>query len=608
MAVRVASGLLAKGQIAALLDKVFPERFTGRDRYRVWLKGRRITKAFRNMLRKQQDAWEHKPLFSIILVLQNSSPEFLSRTIQSVAAQFYPAWELWILHDRPGGDYVKRPDLAPAMKDARVRLLSLDSDGDIARACNTVTKESKGDYIAILGCNDEIAPHALFAVARAIINDPQIDMLYTDEDRISDEGERFDPCFKPGFSQEFLLSSPYTGRLALFRRSLVPELGGFLSDFNLALEYDVALRIAFRAGRVTHIPDILYHRRSETLEDNRAIQEATAEARRRAVQKAIDRLGYKATVSEGALPGTNRIHFEIADQPLVSIVVPSAGKATKSEQHRWLVLDLVESIVEKSTYRNYEIVICDNCSFDPVLTKLLDNHGAKLVRYKKPEFNLADKMNLGVKHARGDYVILLNDDMTVIAPGWIEEMLMWCQQDGIAGVGAKLLYPNGRIQHCGMHLNRFGSGHVFYKCPADDKRLCGSALLVRNYSAVTGACLMVRKHDFLDIGGFDPAYRIDCSDVDFCLRLRDRKGRIVFTPFACLCHFESMSKEPAPPGDFDAFRANWQKALNSDPYGNRQLSADHSRLTVALPPRPLIAEYFGCGESTHSDPRDTGAH
>ena len=591
-----AVGMLARGEFEILMEKAFPDRLDEQSRYERWLRGRVATAEFCEMVRAQQQSWENPPRFCIVAVVRSTPDEVLANAVQSLIEQLYPWWEMHILHAGP----LVRETLPEVFADSRVKLVPLDCRKGVANACNGILERTEAEFLSIVAACDRLAPHALFAAARVIIANPDVELLYTDEDSITESNQHVDPVFKPGWSPELLLSADYLGAMTLLRCSALCEHGGFQTEYDHALVYDAALRMGFPNGRVEHISDILYHRCSNSLAKTASSDQLESEYRH-AVQSAIRRAGYKGLVGAGPYELTHRISLELKNKPLVSIVVPSAGQPVAPEGGNWLVLDLVRSIVRKTTYPNFEIVVCDNSNFGSELTEQLGEFGVRLIHYEAGRFNLAEKMNLSVKHARGDYVILLNDDTLVMTPEWIEEMLMWCQQDGIAGVGAKLLFSDGCIQHCGMHLNKFGPGHVLYRCLANDTRLCGSAHLVRNYSAVTGACLMVAKSDYWDVGGFDPAYQTDYSDVDFCLKLRDRHDRIVFTPFACLHHLESMSKEAAPPNDFDTFRENWENALDGDPYANRQLSLDGSRPTVALPPRSLIDEYFGGSELGRSD-------
>jgi GT2 family glycosyltransferase len=416
-------------------------------------------------------------------------------------------------------------------------------------------------------------------------------MLYSDEDKISMTGVRSGPFFKPDWSPEFMWSCMYTCHLGVYRRALVEAVGRFRSEFDFAQDYDLALRVSARARDVVHVPDILYHWRI-TPQSTAGGAEAkpTAElAARRAVQASIEAEGLSGRVLDSAYRGMHRVSLDLPGTPLVSIVIPTAARRINRRKKRWYLLDLLRSMAG-STYSNVEIVLVHNGDIEPDLQAALAAFKPVYVHYQEKVFNIAQKMNLGVDAASGAYVLLLNDDMTVIAPNWLEEMLMWFSRPGVAGVGAKLLFPDDTVQHAGVLLLGQGPSHVYYGARRDYPGLVGTNCLVRNYSAVTGACLMARRQDYIDVGGFDPFFRVNYNDIDFCLRLRQR-GRIVYTPYALLHHYESVSRDKAPPAELRQFNERWSHIVGADPAYNRNLSQRSGFMDLSPHPRHLHDDY-----------------
>lgn len=562
--------------------------------YRDWMRRRTVTEDLHRRFVARGAEFSIRPCFSIIMPTFNSPPAFLEKAIGSVLAQTYPEWELLAVDDGSTDPQVRSILQGHAMRDPRIKPVFLPVNGGIASASNVALGRAGGDYVALLDHDDELAPHALHAFTEAINREPQADWLYSDEDKIDERGSRSHPFFKPDWSPAYFLSCMYSCHLGVYRKSLVKRLGGFRPDYDFAQDYDLALRIAASTTRIVHIPDILYHWRllpQSTASGSQAKPQAELAARR-AVQDFVDRGLFGGSVTAGPVPGTHRVRFDIAGEPLVSIAIPTAGRRCGAHEQSWYVLDLVRSIRERTTYRNIEIVVSENGDLAPELEQALRDLGARLIRYESEVFNLSDKINCLAEATRGDYLLLLNDDMRVISPGWVEEMLMWCQQGGIAGVGGKLYFPDGRIQHAGVLLLGQGPSHPYYLHHGSEIGQVCSAIVPRDYSAVTGACLMVRRADFLAVGGFDPSYRINYNDIDFCMRLnRHTGGHFVCTPYACLEHHESVSRPEPVPGDLERFNAQWREVVGSDPFYNVNLSQNSSGFTLGPTPRPLEEVY-----------------
>lgn len=589
-----AARLVLRGDWRVLRQRIASGAGTDTADYRRWVRSRTLTPALRQRFIARSLLFGLRPRFSIIMPTFNSPPAFLVKALESVQAQTYPDWELLAVDDGSTdpttlailGDF--------ATRDPRIKPTFLPVNGGIAAASNVALGQASGDYIALLDHDDELAPHALHAFAHAIDRAPQADWLYSDEDKIDEGGHRSSPFFKPDWSPAYFLSCMYSCHLGVYRTSLAKSLGGFRSQYDFAQDYDLALRFAAATPHIVHIPDILYHWRmlpQSTASGSQAKPQAELAARR-AVQAFVDCGPYGGKVEAGPVPGTHRVRFAIAGKPLVSIAIPTAGYRNEAHGGGWYVLDLVRSIRERTTYPDIEIVVSENGDLAPGLRQALLEFGVRLVRYESEVFNLSDKINQLASATRGDYLLLLNDDMRVISPGWIEEMLMWCQQDGISGVGAKLLFPDGRIQHAGVLLLGQGPSHPYYLHHRSEIGQVCSAIVPRDYSAVTGACTMVRRTDFEAIGGFDPAYRINYNDVDFCMRLNAHTGgHFVVTPYACLEHHESVSRPEPVRGDLEKFNRQWPAIIGRDPFYNLNLSQNSARFALEADPRPLQEMY-----------------
>lgn len=589
-----AVGLVLRGDWRVLRQRIASGAGAEAADYRRWVQSRVMTTALRQRFIARSQEFSLRPRFSIIMPSYNSPPAFLIKALESVQVQTYPDWELLAIDDGSTDQAVHAILRDFAARDPRIKPTFLPVNGGIAAASNVALEQASGNYVALLDHDDELAPHALDAFAAAINRAPQVDWLYSDEDKIDLQGRRSSPFFKPDWSPAYFLSCMYSCHLGIYRTSLAKRLGGFRREYDFAQDYDLALRFASATSQIVHVPDVLYHWRmlpQSTASGSQAKPQAELAARR-AVQDFVDRGPFGGKVEAGPVPGTHRVRFAIAGQPLVSIAIPTAGYRSGARGGSWYVLDLVRSIRERTTYPNIEIVVSENGDLAPDLERALREEDVRLVRHESEVFNLSDKINRLADATRGDYLLLLNDDMRIVSPGWIEEMLMWCQQDGICGVGAKLFFPDGRIQHAGVLLLGQGPSHPYYLHHASEIGQVCSAVVPRDYSAVTGACMMVRRADFQAIGGFDPAYRINYNDIDFCMRLNAHTGgHFVFTPYACLEHHESVSRPEAVRGDLEKFNRQWSDIVGRDPFYNLNLSQNSACFAPAADPRSLQEVY-----------------
>lgn len=475
--------------------------------------------------------------------------EHLERTLDSLRSQELP-WTAWIALP-PAETRIREYADALAREDRRVTVLApgaaLDTGLDVASP------------LAVLASPGiTLAPDALGAMLRARSEDALVELVYADEDRTDAGGRRYAPCFKPGFSPDLLRSTAYTGRLLGF----APELAARAGGVGAGEPHDVALRFSEHARHVAHVPCVLHHVPPDVALDDGASA--------RAITQALQRAGEEGeVVALGA--GRFRVRYRILGEPLVSVVIPTRDRLE-------LLRIAVASVLERSGWRNLELVVIDNSSSDPETLRFLERVASPHRVLRRPgPFDWAGLNNDAAREARGEYLLFLNNDVEAREDGWIEPLLEHAQRPGVGPVGAKLLYPDGTIQHAGVALGMDGfAGHPFRGALADDPGPCGVLSVARECSAVTGACLMIRRGLFQSLGGFDPELRIAFNDVDLCLRARERGHRTIWTPHARLVHHESASRSAVHPrGEYLLVRRRWGTlALEPDPHLSPNLDQD----------------------------------
>jgi GT2 family glycosyltransferase len=399
----------------------------------------------------------------------------------------------------------------------------------------------------LVGDVDRLHPNALTSIDAALRSTPDADFVYTDEDEIGRSGRHRNPLYKPGWSPERLQTEMYTGRLSFLRRTLVEELGNLDLSFAGTAEWDLMLKVTEQARAILRVPQVLYHRGAIEVEGEDGDSETSAAASARAVQGHCGRIGLQARVEvDAGHPGGCRLRPALARSPAVSIVIPTRGqsrairgKATVLVQH------CVQSILKTSTYDRYELVCVADTSTDPsVLEELQALAGGRLrvVPYDEP-FNFSAKVNLGAAHSDGEHLLLLNDDMEVLTPDWIERMVMYSSQAGVGAVGAQLRWENERIQHAGVVLERGLPGHIYRGVGGELDGYARNVLVTQNYLAVTAACLMTPREAFECVGGLSTELPVNYNDIDYCLKLRPHGLRVVYDADTVLYHFESSSRE-----------------------------------------------------------------
>jgi GT2 family glycosyltransferase len=482
-----------------------------------------------------------RPLVSVLVVASDENAAALQASTATLKAQSYTHWELCVASSR-----------AEAFRQAT------------------------GDYIAFLDAGDSLAPEALFELVARLQSDPALDVVYSDEDSLSESGRREDPLFKPDWDPDLLLSTNYLARLGIFRRQQVNEAGGLLETAGHGEVYDLLLRLTERTTRIAHVARVLYHaRRQATTADAVLARHAANRDEMRALDDALRRRGRPGHAQAVFTRSGSRCYdtlFELKQRPLVSIVIPTRDK-------RALLQTTLESIWARTDYHRYEIIVVDNQSTEPDAVQYLASIGSRcqVHQWTKP-FNYSALNNFGVSHARGEQLLFLNNDVEVIHPDWLLALLEHAQRPEVGAVGAKLLYADGRIQHAGVvvGINR-AAANAFRSWPGEAIGHPRLADLTRNCSAVTGACMMVPRRVFEEVGGFDENLRVVLNDVDLCLKIRQRGHLVVYTPHALLYHYEGSSRGRLhPPPDERVFQERWHDFLDrGDPYYNPNLSYKH---------------------------------
>ncbi|HEY5268124.1 MAG TPA: glycosyltransferase family 2 protein [Candidatus Saccharimonadales bacterium] len=538
--------------------------------YQGWIKQSEPT-VWAKYVKKTSD-----PLISIIVPCYNTPRKYIEPLIESVLGQKYHNWQLCLgdgSTDQRSRELIK----SLSSQDSRITYVELKENYGIVGNTNEVLKSAKGKYVAFLDHDDTLSEYALSEVALVLRKEPETDLIYSDEDKLSDDGKkRSIPFFKPDWSPELLLGVNYITHLVVVRASLIKSLGGLRNGYDGAQDYDFLLRLTELTKNIKHIPKILYHWRLAEGSTSKDVGEKSYAdtAGQRALNDAVKRRGIKATVVEIADRPTNyRLKFELpSTQPKVSIIIPFKDKAD-------LLKQCVTSILSKTTYKNYEIILISNNSTEKethnYLQKLKKEKHCKIIVWDNP-FNYSKINNFGRKHAAGDYLVLLNNDTEVITGDWLEEMIGVASQPNIGAVGALLYYPNKTIQHAGIILGMTGmAGHVFRNRISTDWTDFGLAAWPRNYLAVTAACLAIDIKKFDMVGGFDETFTIAGNDVAFGLKLYEAGYRNVYWPFAQLIHYENVSVgsyKNVPKLDYDHSLTYYIPYLKwQDPYFNKNL-------------------------------------
>lgn len=540
---------------------------------------------------------DYRPSFSILLSSAGVSPERLVACIESVLAQRYTAWQLYIA-DRATGAPEMRAELARlAAQDARIVIVACAENADSAALSNAALARAQEDFTTVLEGEDQLAPNALYHVVDTLNRYPQAELLYGDEDALDEEGGRFDPHFKPQWNPDLMLAQNYIGRFALYRSTRLRQIGGFCGGFEVNSSHELTLRFTrgLATEQIRHVPFVLHHRRAQKMKEqvsepesmsgamneemNEEMTEETAEAGLRAVREHLAHAEPRATVIVGPLPHSYRVQWPLPDpQPLVSLLIPTRDRVE-------ILKPCVDAILERTEYANFEVLILDNQSSCKktlaYMAEVSADPRVRVLRWNQP-FNYSAINNFGARHARGSILGLVNNDIEPINDDWLCEMVRQVCREEIGCVGAKLYYPNDSIQHGGVILGLGGvAGHAHRFFPRRHSGYRDRLHLVQNLSAVTAACLLVRKPVFEEVGGLnEESLTVAYNDVDLCLKVREAGYRNLWTPYAELYHHESVSrgtddnpkKRARAQREIDYMRRTWGPQLDSDPAYNPNLT------------------------------------
>lgn len=534
---------------------------------------------------EQSKKFDYRPLISIAMPVYNVEIKWLEKCIDSVINQTYDNWELCISDDASTDPKIKKCLEAYEKKEPRIKVVFRKENGHISLATNSALEIATGEFIALLDNDDELPPHALFEVVKVLNERPELDVIYSDEDKIDAEGNRFDPHFKADWSPDTLMGNNYISHLGVYRSSIVKSLGGFRKGYEGSQDYDLVLRVTEQIpeDHIYHIDKVLYHWR--TIQGSTA---SSGEAKSyiydsgvKALTDALNRRGIKGTVRPGLISGFYEVTYEVLQEELVSVIIPTKNGYDDLKL-------CVDSIIEKTSYPNYEIIIADNGSTDPKMQELFAEYKKQLderfiVELIDIPFNYSRINNLAAEKASGKYLLFLNNDTEVIEPNWMTTMVSYAQFDRIGCVGAKLYYPDDTTQHAGVLVGIGGvAGHALNNYDRTHCGYFGRLVIDVNYLAVTAACMMVKAADFKAVNGFDETLEVAFNDVDLCLKIYELGRYNVYAHQVELYHFESKSRgyEDTPAkqkrfaGEIKKMQDKWPAYIAHDPFYNDNLTKE----------------------------------
>jgi GT2 family glycosyltransferase len=538
----------------------------------------------------------YQPLLSVLMPVYNSDERWLRAAIASVQAQIYSNWELCIADDHSSDPRVAVVLREIAARDRRVKLIFRNVNGHISAASNSALSLASGDFIVLLDHDDVLAQHALAVVVHELSRHPDADIIYSDEDRLDQRGRRYDPYFKPDWNPELFLSQNLISHLGVYRTALVRQVGGFREGLEGSQDYDMALRVMEQShpSRIRHIPMVLYHWRAIPGSAALGVEQKSyaTDAARRAVQEHLVRTGVRAAVeSPPHAPYHQRVRYPPPEpRPHVTIIIPTRDRLDHLSR-------CIASVSSRSSYAAFDIVVVDNGSIEPAtldyFNEMRRDPRVSVLRIEEP-FNFSRLNNLAAARAPGPLLCFLNNDTEVISSDWLEEMVSHAVQEDVGAVGAMLYYPDDTVQHAGVILGLGGiASHAHRGQPRGKPGNNARAALTQTFSAVTAACMVVRKSVFDAVAGFDESLAVAYNDIDLCLKLQARGLRNVWTPFAELYHFEAVSRGDDTQGESrprflaesQAMRDRWKGLLTADPYYNPNLSLTRADFWLAYPPR-----------------------
>lgn len=547
--------------------------------YRRWIERfDTLTETTELYIRDDIASWKGHPRISVLMPVYNTRPAHLQQALNSILNQLYPHWELCIADDCSPNPKIRKILEDYQQRDERIKVCFRTENGRICAASNTALDLCTGDFTALMDHDGVLPGHALYHVAKTILQHPEVHIVYSDEDRLNSDGSRYGPYFKCGWNEDLLLSQNYIGHLGVYRTSLLKEIGGFQMGCEGAQDYDLLLRCVERSHRhqIIHIPKILYHCQFQY---SPADSDRCTPVRQHCVQAYLDRKKIAATVVEG-FAGWNRVIYALPEPlPGVSCIVPFRDQAAMTEQ-------CVEGLLS-TDYDNLEILLVDNGSTQPEALALYERYTqhprVRIIRWDRP-FNYSEINNMAALQATGDYLALINNDVRVIKPDWLKIMVSHAAQPQVGAVGAKLLFADGTIQHAGvgLGLGRAGvAGHLYYRQPAETRMHFDQAQATQQITAVTGACLVLQKQKYFEVGAMNESeLRVVYNDVDLCLKLHSSGYKNIYSPYAVLHHLESISrgydvtkkKQKRFEKETEYMKRTWKEVLVRDMFINPNIS------------------------------------
>lgn len=530
--------------------------------------GLRILETAANGLRR-------RPKFSIVMPVYNTQERWLRKAIDSVIAQAYDNWELCICDDNSSHAHVTAILDAYRHTDPRIKVILRTENGHIAAATNDAMSLMTGDYMCLMDHDDVLAPHALFEMAKVLDDDPDIDFIYSDEDLITIDDVRCEPFLKPAWSPEYLESWMYIGHFTCFRADIVKRVGGFQSKYDGAQDYDFVLRYTEHSRKNRHIRKVLYHWRILPNSTAASIERKAyvIKAAIRALEDRLHRGGDTGRVIERGLRGWYETIRNVTGNPLVSIIVSSAGlEELERDRATGLIAACIEGIRSKSTHRNHEVIVVDDGLLGEGAFATMPGDVRRIIRPDERS-NSAEDLNAAAREAAGTFLVFMNGDIDIRSKDWLEALLRHAQRPGVGAVGAKLLFSDDTLRHAGITF-RDGLPHKIRQgYPGTDWGYNGSSSVARNYLAVSGACMMISREAFWEAGGFDPSMTPAYQDIDLCLKMVEHGRRNVYAPAAILYQLGTASRADHP-DVADLFRARWRHLTTPDPYYGANLTLD----------------------------------
>jgi GT2 family glycosyltransferase len=567
--------------VKAIRKKLHPRaaksmRSAAPTEYQKWLQQHRASASDLERMRHEALAFAFQPLISIIAPVFDTRAPWLEEAVQSVLAQVYENWELILIDDASTNPETLEVLSRQSSRDARIRLIRLEQNGGISVASNRGLAEAQGEWIGLLDHDDLLEPDALFQTAKLLQTHSDADLIYSDEDKFTEEGFAA-PMLKPDWSPDFFLACNYLCHFITVRRELVLRIGGFSSQFDGSQDYDLLLRAIERTDQIHHIPRVLYHWRQSASSSSSGLRQKPGqfEAGRRAIGEHLRRKGIRGHVAIDWRTHAYWVKRELAEVKKISIIIPVRDRIG-------LLARCIESITTRTSYPNYEIVVVGNDSQSEEVRAYFGRSKHRLLCYEGP-FNYSAINNFAVEQTESPWLLFLNHDIEVIEPDWLAFMAEHVQRPEVGAVGARLLNPDDTIAHAGIVLgvNEIAQP-AFRGFPAEDPGVCRQLQIMRNYSAVSGACLLTRRDVFDEVEGFDKErLPVTFSDVDLCLKMRRAGYLIVYTPFAKLYHHESGTRgRTVEPLETEVMRQRWPEVLEHDPYYNPNLSRDRADFSL----------------------------